>query len=314
MSMLMPPTSTSPERLEPPKPGDKWVCVTARGQGLPVKIQKVTALNVMFKAFGRNVEEGLETLALDAFMIRYRPMDRVKTRQAELRLREKREGLPCPDVSTGPVEVSPPPTLTGAPSAPATSPPGEKWRRPPGSYIKKKLTEQQAREVCTLARDWIPYAEIAATYSIDASTVSRIWTGDNWGHATADIRATARPPRPVALGAAAPPPQPPAPVATATPDPEEEPAVHTRPTPPYDRIQPPRFAGSGFGQPVKDGVHLAMTPDPVSRTLPEIRALLVEMADALEILVEYAGKPLPKYVKLDLDAIRGLVEQARILS
>lgn len=43
------------------------------------------------------------------------------------------------------------------------------------------------------------------------------------------------------------------------------------------------------------------------------RDLVVEMADALETLVQYAGLPFPKYMRVDYDAIAALITQARSL-
>lgn len=42
-------------------------------------------------------------------------------------------------------------------------------------------------------------------------------------------------------------------------------------------------------------------------------ALVTDMADALEVLVQYAGLPLPKFMTLDYAAIQRLIEQARAL-
>ena len=86
----------------------------------------------------------------------------------------------------------------------------------------------------------------------------------------------------------------------------------------------PRPATTGIMNPLHvdaTPVSRRVNPDPLAALQIEsdawqsasrqLGAEMHEMADALEVLVEYAGKPLPKFVKLDFPAIRGLIERAR---
>jgi hypothetical protein len=299
-AMLMP----QQEKLDPPSVGDKWVCVSTKGNGIPVKVIKVSALNVHFQPFGRAASQTRDmttALNIEAFMVRYRPLDRVKNRQRELQKMERQQpSQRIPEVLAEPAAPEP--------LAPVMATPPDATVKPPKLHGNAKLTPDQAREIVTMIREHVPHAEIAAAYGVHKTTISKIKTGYQWGEETADLRAL--PPLPKPAPASPPPPTPPAPVAVAAPEPEEEPveSVSFQPAGAQPRKPTVDEARDALRRQAERPVVVAGS---VAHIHPDGVALMAEMADALEFLLEYAGRPLPKYLMLDLASISKLVERAR---
>jgi hypothetical protein len=314
MAMLM--AQHQAERIDPPLIGDKWVCVSARGAGVPVRVTKVTRLNVMFRTFGRGREHEVSTtLDYDAFMTRYRPMSRVKNRQRELQRLERQQPSQRADRAIGPeaAPITPPePTpklVTDAPDATAPSAPvvavasgaSRQDRRKEG----KKITADQAREIAVMLREHVPQREVALAYGIHETTVSKIKHGHQWGPETAEIRALPPLPRPVTPP---PPPEPPVAVATATPEPEEAPVESLSRKPALDEVQ--EALRRQAERPV------VTTAPALTVRRPDDAELVAELVDALSALVAHIEGPAPsRFLKtrteIDMKAIKELLAEAR---
>ncbi len=144
---------------------------------------------------------------------------------------------------------------------------------------RSKLNAVQIREICQLYLGGGSPTEIATTYGVSLPHVINIGKGKDGGWATTDLRASLT--RPVVARAK------PAPVAPLK---QEEP------------VQTPTQ------QPHANGTAATVPTLKIGGQMP---SLVTDLADALEILLDYAGKPLPKYLTLDTDALRRLIEQAR---
>lgn len=155
-------------------------------------------------------------------------------------------------------------------------PPPRKTGRAP------KITPQQAREIWTLYDNGERPSEIAKRYPVAASTVTHIGRGRDWGWATTDLRAKK------ALEAAMP-------------------VVDGQITTGYVLSERPVKAPAIVNTP-----EILAEAREFRRDL-RARDLAVEMADAIAVLLEYREAPLPRFVTLDVAAIRSLVEQARSL-
>lgn len=144
-----------------------------------------------------------------------------------------------------------------------------------------KLNAEQAREIAVLIRKGVPDPEIAAAYGdLNPSTISAIRRGKIWEKVTADILN-------------------PQPSPGETPQ-QEEPVQITIPPTVIDT----KTATSDVDRAVQAAL-VKTWGDPVP-------SLVTDLADALEMLLDVqAGKPLPRFVTLDLSAIRQLIEQAR---
>lgn len=138
-----------------------------------------------------------------------------------------------------------------------------------------KLTGEQAREIYQLVKSGMSEREVAGTYGVHRNTVACIVQGTTYRWATEHLlRQDARPAAPVEA----------APVVAIEPQAVEAPAVQEEAAPVPTHDAPPA---------------------------PADRALLANLADALDFLLEYAGRPLPKFMLIDLGQIKRLAEQAR---
>lgn len=151
-------------------------------------------------------------------------------------------------------------------------------RRPTPRGKKPKLTVIQAREIFKLAQVKLNEAEakrIGALYDVSFATVYDIARGRTYGWATTDLRAAAQ-----------------------TQGEDTTVQITTPPTVMETMCE--------------DDYHAlnAMPGSPFAMQA----ALVSDLADAISVLLECREKPLPKFVTLDLAAIRALVEQARAAS
>lgn len=263
----------------PLRGGDTWVAVSARGKGQPVKILTVNPVNVYFRAYGRGADESQKfKLSHDAFRTRYAPLQLADDRQKRLAREERTPDLAA-RIEAEPVAVVPEPEPEPQP-APVVARPAPVGRGRP------RLTDDQAREIYRLRQSGIPRAEVAAAYDLPRQTIHDIELGKSYRRAIADLEG-APATRHAKIAEVAPQPQP-----------QEE--------PPVEITQQPTIVTE---RKIDDYQEMK---DRLVRATPGTRShLATEMADALEVLVEYAGKPLPKFVRLDFDAIRALIEQAR---
>ncbi len=162
-------------------------------------------------------------------------------------------------------------TMTFAPSPPVNL----ESMRPKRGGKPPKLTVIQAREIFAKTQDGVTERDakrIGEQYGVHFSTVYDIARGRTYGWATTDLRA--------ALAAR-----------------KQE----------GDTVQDMGTAPIVIDTSGQDG-----TPMHLSMPVAAAPALIADLADALELLLDIRdGKPLPKFVTLDADAIRALVEQAR---
>lgn len=270
------------------RPGDIWVATAAKSLGQAVKIHRVGSQQVYFRAHGRGVTDAKMFKAThEAFLQRYAPGRAAATdRQERLdRAAAKFDALPVSPSAPEPLDA-----VIEDVAAP-TSAPLIPLKRSPGTA---KISGEQAREVYELMKT-IPdgvsvfahRAEVAALYGLDPRNVYDIERGKSFAWATGQPLISS--PRRV---------KPAPPEIEAPPDPE----------PPQQEEPPVQITQ----QPTVIDSRPSITP--VEQALVRTDTLALEMADALEVLVEYAGKPLPKFIRLDFDAIRGLIEQARAVS
>jgi hypothetical protein len=276
-------------KTAPLRGGDTWVAVSARGRGQPVEITRVNPVSVYFRATGRGADASQKfKLPIEAFRVRYAPLALAETRQREL-ARELRNGVaPVPVVMPTPVTEPEPAPADSSPEAPSLSP-FEALRPKRVGGRAAKLTAEQAREIWQLYRDDGPIKEIAATYGISETAVITIGRGRDYAWATADLRESA-PPLPSRR-------RPASRVAPSVAPSREESAVQI--------VTPPTVIAP---KPCETTANIS----PIFSNGRMVQAdLLTDMADALDVLVEYAGKPLPRFLKLDLDAVRALVTAAR---
>jgi hypothetical protein len=285
--------ATADAQSAPLRGGDTWVAVSARGRGQPVEIVRVNPVSVYFRATGRGADASQKfKLGIEAFRVRYAPLHLAEDRQKQM-ARDLRSGIaPIPVIMPTPVEEpEPDPEPEVAPGTIAAAPEVAAPKRPAPGGRPPKLTAEQAREVFLLMRDGTANKqEVAKTYGIHTVTVADIARRRIYRWATEGLSSD-----PTPLPVAAPPTLP-------NPDPviAEEPPVQIV-APPID-IRPEPCEQTATISPIYSA----------GRLVPA--TLLADMADALDVLVEYAGKPLPRYLKLDLDAIRSLVVAARVES
>jgi len=224
-------------RTVEPKEGDSWVCVSAQGRGVPVKIVRVTPNNVQFRPVGRGVDRSrTHSLHRAAFIHRFAILHEAEDRQQELRAMERRGDFQVIDASI--TEESTTPDHPDAPSPIRT------------------LTREEVREIWTLMAEGTPAEDAAIAYAIPESWVDGIWNGEMYAEWTQGILATKPEWRNETMKTA--PPQ------------------HQSPAPPRQ---------------------------------DEHTALLAELTDALELLVTFAGRPLPRYVSIT--GLAALVTDAR---
>lgn len=326
----------------PLRGGDTWVAVSARGKGQPVKILTVNPVNVYFRAYGRGADESQKfKLSHDAFRTRYAPLQLADDRQKRLAREERTPDLAA-RIEAEPVAVVPE-------SEPQQSP--VPLEQPFKTNTPPKLTGEQAREVYLLVRDGASKAEVARTYGVLEQTVYEITTGKTYKWATEGLLGDApTPTRPSSRGRPKLTDEHARNIFLARKAGESLSSVAARFGTTKQTVldielgKSYRSALAGIGgapterratvdreptpqpqpqeeEPPVQTVSPTTTPktDWMERAL-EIRAeqkqaanrdLATEMADALDVLVEYAGKPLPKFIRLDFDAIRALIEQAR---
>lgn len=328
--------------------GDEWRRVSKGSLGQPVRITRVTPTKVQFRAYGRLADSSQTySLSIPVFRVQYAPLHLAAARQQEL---AKRPAPPAPAEKPEPVaepspvdaaieeikaeQAAPVPegfTPRGSRIAPKLSAeqarevyrlaqePGAncaeigraygvdgwtvaqiqrgityRWatgasaaQKKPNARNAPKLTSEQAREMYALMRDGMTQAEAAKRFGVNHGTPSQIWNGRVYASATADLRAAR----------------------LTTPDQpqQEEPAVQI--TTPPTTIETTEEAPAPTAPEPCDATMGVLPIWSNGRLVPS--SFLTDLADALDVLVEYAGRPLPKYLRLDLDAIRALVARAR---
>lgn len=256
----------------PLRAGDLWVAVSAKGKGQPVKVSRVTPLSVQFRAYGKGADESRTfSLPSDVFRIRYVPLALADDRQKRL-AREERDVNTRQRIDGEPVQ---PAEVQAAPPTEEPSAPAPIMILPFKGGTAPKLTGEQAREIYQLVKSGASKRETARTYGVIWQVVHDIVQGKTYRWATEDLlRQDARPAAPVEA----------APVVAIEPQAAEAPAVQEEAAPVPTHDAPPA---------------------------PADRALLANLADALDFLLEYAGRPLPKFMLIDLGQIKRLAEQAR---
>jgi len=274
--------AAQPNEQPPIEPGSLWACVSARGQGQPIRIVRVGATNVFYRVVGRGADQSQQfKLPIGLLRARYTPLGQpVIDRQRQLRIDQTRGIVPILDGVTvsDDDKVDPIDEAIEAANAVITSGQDIESRRPIHGGSLSKLTADQVREIYQLAVNGEPVANIAAAYDVSASTVGKIKIGMTYAWATQDLRqAQASPATPSVPEA-----------------PQEEPIV----------------AAPQLVRPA----HPSEQTDPVARLNNEATTLLTDMADALETLGAYAGKTLPRFVRLDLNEVVNLVAKARSLT
>lgn len=313
-----------------PKVDDIWVAVSARGRGEPVRIVQDNGHHVYFKAIGRGKDQSQKfKLARDVFKIRYAPIQQADERQKRLALEERTYPKTLPLGEASDPEPKP------LPQWPEVLHRGEivHYEQPEPHDKSAKLTDEQAREVVQLVQDGAGYQEVADIYGVSRQNVYDIMRGKSYRRAVSDLIPafkTDTPPKPrevfrrftesdvrlikrrLAAGTTA------ADIARDfgvktwlissiekgysyrwVPGPEEEPVPQT-PTPnggasiPQPPIVPSKFATIVKEEPP------AQRPD-----------LVTDLADALELLLEYHGKPVPRFLVVNRDAVAAIIKEAR---
>jgi hypothetical protein len=289
--------------------GARYVCVSARGLGIPVLVEKVMANSVQFRPFGRAAAAHREKgrLALDAFCIRYRPLSQAAEHQQDLARAERNGTGPKLDgevVSELDEAIE---SAVGSPHS-ADEPVDEHGLILAGQLSReikprgRRLTAEQVREIWQLVAAGTSMEEVAVAYGRSARTVLRVWAGETSPGATADLRARRRslPSRAPAEGAV---------TGRASRVESNEGLLPTADCP-LGKL------GASSADALEEAIEVAQSNDrhPAAQPAPAPSndaglALLAELTEAAEILVAYAGRPLPRFVSLA--GIRALVEQAR---
>lgn len=144
-------------------------------------------------------------------------------------------------------------------------------------YKSPRFSIEQARIVYALRGGNRPAASIARAYGVSVKTVTSLWVRGT--HLGVDLRSAS----------------------TSEPAPDEE-----APVP-----QPPPAAAVPNGQLDAPKTPWVDRAEQLRQERSDRSDVLVDLADALEMLLEYAGKPLPRYIRLDVESLRGLIERAR---
>lgn len=292
--------------------GDTWVCVTARGRGRPVTVRRVTRTAVFVSPQGRGSDTSSQhKVPMDIFQVSYCPIKLAEDRQRTLRELE-RAGVTMPstyntrkaiatdaseDVIQRTIDEMVLPT-TPSDLAPRLSIPEVPLpvRR---NKTDRRFTDAQAIEVLELWFAGMPRKEIAEAYGVSGTTVTDLVHGRTYQHLPKKFREGVRvtPPNP----GRKPDPCPPEIITVADPIPvvEEE----TQPVVTHKSDQ--RLEYSPQPKPAAKPVAIDRAADAV---------LLADMADAIEMLTQYAAPNLPKFVTIDTTALMNLVNHARSLS
>lgn len=136
------------------------------------------------------------------------------------------------------------------------------------------VTDEQAREIYLLVKGGASYQEAADAYSVNVQTVGRIARRETYKHVTQGLDAPTTQ--------------------------EEQPMVNGHQENAWLDLSLPAVIEADRAQPKVDSTGRS-TPSP----------LVAELADALELLVTYVGKPLPKYLSFNIGEVRDLIERAR---
>jgi hypothetical protein len=154
------------------------------------------------------------------------------------------------------------------------------------SVESTRITRSVAREIYALKGE-ATSEEVGQIYGVNPSSVRDLWVGRTYRWATG-----APDNRRLKQQAAEPEPEAPEPEVVApepTPEPEEEIVVMASPT--------------------VEATPVAQAPEAPETAL--VVDLIGQMADYLEVLAEFAGRPLPRLFKLDLDEVNRVVSRAR---
>jgi hypothetical protein len=295
--------------------GDLWVAVTTIGRGRPVEILHVSERHVYYRNYGKHADRSHKFKMLhDAFRASYAPLRLSRKLRSDGASILVSSSPRPPDPITTAIEQVPveepamatftipdtqeiPPLVVGS---------YEELRpaRKTGSGRPSRFTAEQIREVYLLYKQGLKPSEIGPTYGMAPSTVNNIGAGRDYPWATADLRGEGPPI--VLKPQSTPPPE----LRAATPPPapiiEEEPPMIT------ETMAPPEAA------PAPEPTPPAVMPERVTLPLEHLQkrldmptALLTDLADALEMMLDLHGKPARRFLLLDLGAMRALVNEAR---
>jgi hypothetical protein len=279
-------------------PGSVWEDISPRGRGETAYVTNVTGVNVQFKVRGRASVDPNRVLTqpVNAFLVRHtlkQPAPPVRPRK------EKIKQVPLPPRISNTFDLNT--RLRPEPEDPTVDAPQQYSR-------KRKLGRVEAREIYELVcRDKMHPIEVGEAYGISRDVVDKITAGVNYANETEDLRIMW--PRPSFVG---------------SPSQSESPPVVT-PEPPVEKEEPVALPESVHvchdGCTV--GHHPANPPvrpapvdppaaqrDPLNAELEETRKLLRDCGEAIQALLEYHGKPLPKFLVLDIEGIRALASEA----
>ncbi len=273
-------------------PGSRWLDISPRGRGGVVEVDHVTgAGRVQYAQLGRNADPSRRYMQpAAAFLASHalqRPAKPCKPRA------EAPHKMPRPlrmsNLFDPDTRLHQPPSFelgsfAGAlpfesepavevPTAPPVPTEAPTDEQPRKSGTPPKLGRQQAREIYLL-KEVAPAPEVAETYGVTTTIVHNIWSRRTYLWATQGIKDGAAP-------VAEPP---------AEPEPKEE------AMPPV--VAPPAIpSGAEADLPIylEDGD----------------RDLLKDLAAAVDVLLEWHGKPLPPFFSLNREALHALTSKAR---
>jgi hypothetical protein len=279
-------SDTPDARSAPLRGGDRWRAVSAAGQGQLVEILSVSDLHVYFRASGRGADGSQKFKLLHgAFRIRYTPLKLANERRRQVAPAAQCGEAPAPVVMPEPVSSTDDPISTA---------------------VEMVATEQRIELPAPASLEPSPWEALRPKHNrggrppkLSAEQIREIYQLYHSGSKPKEISQTygISGPTVVNIGKGKDFPWATTDLRAALAQPEqpkeEELAVQiaTPPTEPAPMVQTVR-----------------------EQQAPPTASLVSEMADALEVLVDYAGRPLPRFLKVDLDAIRALVDQARAAS
>lgn len=262
-------------RSAPLRGGDTWVSVSAKGRGQPVEIVTVNPTSVYFRAIGRGSDQSQKfKLPIEAFRVRYAPLRMAEARQKQLATAE-RNGTPETFNGRPVGEI-----LTLVEAVHEDEPVATTPETPPAPTVERVLPYRGGKPPA-LSDDQAREVYLLVKGGGDKNEVAQTY-GVSWFVVHSISKGDSYK---WAIGDL---------IEQATPPPAPEPKQEE----PVQTVTPPTVLNSNAA----NGVLKVVAPP---------STLLADAADALETLAQYAGQPLPKFVRLDLDAIRAIVEQLR---
>lgn len=315
--------------------GDIWICTReGAGKGQNVRIMRAGANNVQFRNHGSGDRSQSFHLPTDIFRVQYKPLKLYSeaTRIGSTDTKpdfswaaeppKKEEKQVKEDPAT--FEVRAAGHRVDWPAAEEQK--GEEQKKLPGFMTPPSLSDETAREIWQQIAAGQRQVDVAEAYNLSTGMVNQIWSGSSYRKATHLLWPTSPlwmerysermkgnawfvkamqetgnvmiPTMPV----------------TPTPNmeamtPSERAAVYR------ERAQAAKDAEQDtppLGQPpllptrveeVKEALPTAVIPD--------VTDLVKQMADALEIMLQFQGRPLPKYISTD--GIASIISEARSL-